>query len=345
VSAAWADRLITVDQLIADASDGVGEAARALHHRQIQDWPRLAEASTALDAVRIRELKVGERNVLLQWNPGRRASTTARVDTESRRRRPCFLCDHNLPPEQKGVAFGANLILMANPAPILPLHYTVVHRRHIPQALAPVLADAIRLSLACAGVMTVFYNGPRCGASAPDHLHLQAAASGRMPDERELTCRLAGRGRAPVGRVLVQRPGLGAWCNRESSRTVLIFSGSVDNVEKGLRAAVDTLVELDDRGEEPPLNLLLWAEGTLVTAMLYARGAHRPSCYFAEGADRCLVSPGAIDMAGLVITVRREDFQRLDESLIGQIYRETSLDPGLANELEKRLCQRLKAVQ
>ncbi len=199
MSGAWADRLVTIDQLVGTGRAGVGEAARALHRRQVEQWPRLADASAALAAARTRELRVGERTLRLQWNPGRRVSTTARVDATSVGRRPCFLCEHNLPPEQQGVALGNELIMLANPAPILPLHFTVVHTRHVPQALSPVLADAIRLAVACAGVMTVSYNGPRCGASAPDHLHLQTVASGRLPDEVELTRRLAGRGSTAVG--------------------------------------------------------------------------------------------------------------------------------------------------
>jgi hypothetical protein len=340
----WAEHLIEAadPQLGGHAGHAeLGEVLRSLHAWQIARWPRLADAMAALDEVHTRELTVGGRKVVVQWNPGRRASTTARVDSEGLRERACFLCVHNLPVEQKGIAVGPDLVVLANPAPILPLHYTIVHRRHAEQALLPVLHSAISLAGAVGGCLTVLYNGPKCGASAPDHLHLQAVAVGEMPDEREFIFRLPGR-EPRAARTLVRRPDLLARCNRASFRTLLVLAGTAAAVERGLRIAVGVLEELHDTGEEPPMNLLIHAEGELVRALLYARGAHRPACYYAAEAEQCLVSPGAIDMAGLVITVRREDFERIDAELIESIYRETSLDAVQADRLEQLLEERLR---
>jgi len=318
-----------------------GEALRRFHAWQAACWPRLAEALVGLRAIETREIEMGDRPVSLQWNPGRVTSTTANVDKRAVEARPCFLCPGSLPPEEKGVAFGEDLIFLANPAPIVPLHLVVAHRGHVPQRIGPALRPVIEAAQAAQGVLTVFYNGPRCGASAPDHLHLQAVETGSCPDERIVTCRLAGCGREPVGRVLVKRPGLHIWSNRGAARTMVVMRGLADAVERGLRVAIDGLAELNGGGEEPPLNLLVSAEGVLVTALLYPRGAHRPACYFADGADQCLVSPGALDMAGLVITVRRQDYERIGPEWMEQIYRETAIEPALADRLERLLEQRL----
>ena len=335
----WTPHLAPAEIIDGSRLDGV--ALRRFHAWQAQGWPRLGQALTELDGIETRELPMGDRPVQLQWNPGRVTSTTARVDKRGVEARPCFLCPDSLPPEEQGVAFGRDLVFLANPAPIVPLHLVIAHRDHRPQAIDGALQLAIEAARAAEGVLTVFYNGPRCGASAPDHLHLQAVESGSCPDERIVTCRLAGCGREPVGRELVKRSGLQVWSNRGSARTLVVMRGLAESVERGLRLAIDGLALLNEGAQEPPLNLLLSAEGLLVTALLYPRGAHRPACYFAEGEQRCLVSPGALDMAGLVITVRRRDYERIDPQMMERIYQETSIDGARADQLERLLEQRL----
>ncbi len=337
---AWAPHLAAADDR-REMGDGprraLGEVVPGFVSWQARRWPRLARALDDLEAVRTRDVRVGGRTVTLQWNPGRAASTTARVEAGAVAARPCFLCPRNLPPEERGLAHGDDLVLLANPAPVAPLHLVASHRDHVPQALEPVLRPALELARATAGVLTVFYNGPRCGASAPDHLHLQALSAGSTPDERSVTCRLAGCGREPVGRELVRRPGLHGWLDDGSSRCLVVLQGLLDPVDAALRDVLEELGRLDDGTSEPPLNLLLSAEGVLLTALLYPRGAHRPACYHAEGAARRLISPGAVDMAGLVIAVRREDFEALGAADLARIFEETALDRERTAALERAL--------
>jgi len=315
----------------------LGGDLRAFHAWQAQRWPLLAQAEAALAGVKTRELRVGDRPITVQWNPGRLRNTTARVDDRGVRQRPCFLCSVNMPAEEWGVPFGEDLVIIANPAPILPLHLVVAHRAHRPQRLAPLLDDAVALAMATAGTLCVFYNGPRCGASAPDHAHLQAVEAGQLPEERQITCRLAGCGRAPVGELLLQRKVLRVWRAVDAGRTLLVLHGLAPQVTAAIRDVVDALAADASDGDEPPLNLLLGAEGVLLTAQLYSRGAHRPACFFAEGAGQRLVSPGALDMAGLVVTVREQDFRALDDGAMTQIYRETSLPVADEQRLVARL--------
>lgn len=323
-----------------DQRRDLGDDLRAFHAWQAERWPRLAEAAGQLDAVQTRPLRVGDRDVTVQWNPGRVQSTTARVDDRGVAARACFLCGENMPDEEWGVPFGDALVILANPAPILPLHLVIAHREHRPQRLRPMLDDAVALAMASAGTLTVFYNGPRCGASAPDHAHLQAVESGHLPEERIVTCRLGGCGREPVGDVLVQRDGLRAWRARGAGRSIVVMNGLAAEVTAALRDAEDVLADVLGGDEEPPINLLLSAEGVLLTAQLYPRGAHRPACYFADGPQQRLVSPGALDMAGLVVTVREQDFRALDDGTIAGIYRETTLAPEAEERLLAGLAER-----
>jgi len=342
---AWQPKILSpimapdVDHALAKRDMGV--ALRAFHAWQAQAWPRLGEALDGLGAVRTREVPLGGRPVTVQWNPGRRASTTAKVDDASLRARRCFLCPDNLPAEEVGIPWGDDLVVLANPAPIGPLHLVLAHREHAPQRLDEVLPRAIAFARATSGHLTVLYNGPTCGASAPDHLHLQAIEAGFTVDERIVTCRLAGCGREPVGRCLVARSGLYAWFNLESARSLFVFRGTAEHVERGIRTALDVMDEQCPGEVEPPVNLLLSAEGILVTAWLYPRGAHRPACYSAEGDEKILISPGALDMAGTIITIREEDFQRVDRQILETIFAETSLAAvpaeAIAHELERRL--------
>jgi len=319
-----------------------GLALRRFHAWQAGTWPRLATSLDGLNAVRTRDVSLGGRNLTVQWNPGRRASTTARVDAASLQSRACFLCPDNLPVEEVGVPFGEDLVILANPAPIAPLHLVAAHRDHTAQALDGVLGGALDLAVAAAGHLMVFYNGPTCGASAPDHLHLQAIEVGSTVDERIITCRLAGCGREPVGRVVVQRPGLHAWFSLESERCLFVFRGLAEGVEDGVRAVMEAMDDVLQCDAEPPVNLLMSAEGKLVTALLYPRGGHRPACYTAEGDEQILISPGALDMAGLIITIREEDYRRVDADLMTTIFGETSLPAEPSEAIAAALEQRLR---
>lgn len=278
---------------------------------QAARWPRLAEARAALAGMRTRELRAGSRRVLVQFNPARAVSTTAAVDPGSVAARPCFLCPGALPPEERGLAFGDDWVLLANPAPILPDHLVLAHRAHRPQAVGDALGALVDLAAAAEGRLAVIYNGPACGASAPDHLHLQAVAAGLLPEE-EAGWRAA--------------EGAPAWAIAEPGRGILGFAGRPDAVRGALAEAVAVLGE----GGEPRLNLLATARGGRVLALLFPRAAHRPACFWAPEPGRRMVSPGALDMAGALVTVREQDFLRLDEAAVAEIYREVTLPPERA---------------
>ena len=145
----------------------------------------LADAYESLDSVKVREIHCDGFSTLLQFNPKRIVSTSANVDDKSVRERKCFLCLENLPEEQKGVLYRDEFLILCNPAPIFPRHFTISTVRHTPQEIGKFIGTLLSLAKELSPEFTVFYNGPRCGASAPDHMHFQASPSWSIPVERD----------------------------------------------------------------------------------------------------------------------------------------------------------------
>lgn len=306
--------------------DGRGETpalsdlAAGLLKRQKADWPDLSEGYAALGAVRIREIRGDGWGVHVQFNPRRIVSTGAGVDPGTIRRRPCFLCPENLPPEQQAIAYRDDYLVLCNPMPIFPGHLTIAQRRHLPQSLRENVPAFLRLAADFGPGTTLFYNGPRAGASAPDHLHFQAAPAGLMPVEHEiLDPRKRARSRRRAGATLTGMAGLG--------RGVLVIEGREEEAAAAMAGElIEALGRFTSSAGEPPLNLLCRCTGEGWRLILFPRRKHRPEAYFREGVGRLLISPGAADMGGVVITAREEDFLALTPDLVSGIFREVAFD-------------------
>jgi hypothetical protein len=310
----------------------LAELARSLLAAQKEAWPALREGHEALAMARVRTLRCDGWGVQVQFNPRRIASSAAPLDAEFLRRRPCFLCLQNLPSPQQAVLYRDEWLVLGNPAPIFPGHLTIAHQRHLPQSLAGRFHFCLQLAEDFGPGMTVFYNGPQCGASAPDHLHLQAAPSGLMPVERELPAASgcgAGNGASDV--TIRAVAGLG--------RGLLVIEGrDGGRVAAAAAKALAAIGEMTGAGGEPPLNLLCTSvEGGGWRLILFPRRRHRPAAYFREGADRLLISPGAVDLGGILITPREEDFLKLTPALVAGIYREVAFDGTAMDSLMARL--------
>ncbi len=294
--------------------------AAGLLDGQKKTWPGLAEGYASLEALRTREIEGGGWRVKVQFNPRRIVSSGARVDPESIRRRPCFLCPENLPPEQRGILYRDAYLILCNPAPIVPGHLTIAHLRHFPQSLWENREMLLRLAVDFGPRMAVFYNGPQAGASAPDHLHFQALPVGFLPVEREI---LAPGNLARVG----ERDGAVLWRSVGLGRGIIVIEGTG---AKGVAAALGEVVAALGRsapsGEEPLMNLFCTHTGVGWRLMIFPRRKHRPDAYFREGEERLLVSPGAVDMAGLIVTPREEDYQAMNPALVQGIFREVAYD-------------------
>jgi diadenosine tetraphosphate (Ap4A) HIT family hydrolase len=283
-------------------------------------WPFLRDAYAAQDSAQIREISANGFSVKLQFNPRRIISSAAAVDPASISRRPCFLCVENLPEAQKGILYRQTYLILCNPAPIFSQHYVVSNRRHIPQSIEKNMDAFLLLAKDFGPGFTVFYNGPRCGASAPDHLHFHAVPSDMMPIEKEI--------REDRNKILIRRlNGMSILTLMSLSRPIIIVEGKeLRSVETALRMAVTAMQEALPAPDEPMMNLLCAYDGTQWQVLIIPRRKHRPDAYYREGDERILISPGMVDMGGLIITPVEKDFNAIDAEQIGNIFKEVSMD-------------------
>lgn len=275
----------------------------------------------------------------VQYNPSRIVSTGAKVDKKTLAARPCFLCDRNRPQAQKAMPVLGTLQILVNPYPILPRHLTLPTRRHVPQTFAQFIPLIGRLAMEL-GDSIIFYNGANCGASAPDHAHLQAGARGIVPIERNWkfyqshllpiiseseTYSATGKNDSPSDST----QGI-SLLKDYACPVFVVQASSPDGLEHLLKHLWDALPTKPSQSE-PDANVIVWRQETAqgapatLTALVFVRRKHRPDCYFSTGRAQCMVSPGAIDMGGLLITPRQEDFERVSPRMAQSILREVAI--------------------
>jgi hypothetical protein len=307
--------------------------------QQRQNWALLAQGEASFAKIVSRSIEDGGSTVIVQSNPGRRVSTGAKVDPKSVAARPCFLCEKNLPTEERGVAFGEDLVIFANPFPIVADHLSIVSRAHVPQQIAGRVEEMFALARGLGPEMMVIYNGPACGASAPDHFHFQAGASRVLPITRDLARvltgwqaeRAASRRRAETGaRIHSERiPSDRCVALEAFGRRALVFRGSdARALALGVGRAISSLGRVLEKSEEPMINIVASFERDQLTAYLFPREKHRPACFFATGEDQILWSPGALDMAGIAVIADPDHYDRVTSGVARAVYEEVSVSAG-----------------
>jgi hypothetical protein len=301
-----------------------------LFAQQIFNWQEFAVAHMAMKGAWIREITSGPHTLLVQFNQGRTVSATAALDEETVRNRPCFLCHHRLPAAQKGVLYRQTFLILVNPHPIFSPHYTVVHVQHVPQELEGYIGGLLALARDLGPAFTVFYNGPRCGASAPDHHHFQVCPAGMMPVEKAWD---------EVEREVMRTEGdLSFGVMRLPGRSALFMEGSsADDLAAFVKRVAGAMREVLGSAEEPMLNLVCTEQDGRLRLIIFPRRKHRPDAYFREGEGSVLVTPGAVEMGGVLITVREEDFLKMNASLAGEIYGEVSHPDGIIDAIVGRI--------
>lgn len=259
------------------------EEMKSLFDRAMRGWTEVSSRYEALADANRRIIDVDGCNIAVVLNPSRAVSTVAKVDDETIKTRPCFLCPAHQPAEQEALLWQGYKI-QVNPFPIFSrLHFTISSRRHEPQLLAPHFADMITLARLLPGFV-VFYNGAGAGASAPDHFHFQAGPAAELP-----------------------------LCNSTHWLAGERFHLSPESESSEL---ADVIIEAE---RQCPVNLLCWAdEQGNVTLHLFRRKCHRPACY-GTGEGQLLISPGSIDLAGLVTTIRPSDLSALTPAILRDI--------------------------
>ena len=303
------------------AGPGIAALSRALLDQQKETWELLRNGYRSLDTVRTREFAFDDAVIRIQFNPGRLTSSSAKVDEKSIKERKCFLCVQHLPPDQRGLAYGDGYIILCNPFPITPEHFTIPRLTHIPQRIEGTLDVLLDLARDMSPLYTVFYNGPKCGASAPDHMHFQAGTRGFMPIETEFPrlCEL-------FGTVIAAQEGFRAVAVSGPLRRFLALEGSGrDLIAAGFLRYLRVLREKTGETEEPMVNVLGSYQDGAWRLLVVPRTRHRPSFFFAEGEKRLLISPAAVDVGGVSVTPLEEDFRKITREHIVQMFEEVLL--------------------
>ena len=300
-------------------------------NRQLEKWDDARNRYHELRNVRTRELAMGASSIQVQWNPARMVSTGASIDKKAIAERPCFLCEANRPKEQTKKSVDNHFDLLVNPYPILPTHFTIPSVKHEPQRIRDIYSEIHKLLDEYPELM-VFYNGPKCGASAPDHAHLQAGTSGRLPLQmswqrlsRNLTLLISLNDDENISLI-----------DEYPCPALLIRSHTPYGDEQLFLRLYDALPMLDD-DTEPMMNIVSWRCDDEYLSVVFPRGKHRPDCYYAQGNDQYIISPGALDMAGLIITPRQEDFERLTPEKALSILNEVSLPKEQLQQVIEKL--------
>ena len=279
---------------------------------QLNEWPLARDNYQALGKTEKRTLQLGDLTIGIQHNPARIVSTGAKTDARTLAERPCFLCSKNRPPQQRGLDIAENWELLLNPYPIFPSHFTVVSKTHQPQEGFPL--DMVIMAEKMPG-HTVFFNGKRAGASCPDHLHCQAVKTHELP----------------LMRLIEERhsPEAGRTATHKDLHLDVPFAFKSIIITPDLEGMA-TLAEVEDiigkkYIDEGRLNAFVWIDKNgLLRICAIARGAHRPSCYGRDEGQH-LISPGSIDMAGVLIAPLKKDYDSLSEEDVRNIYRECSV--------------------
>ena len=332
----YKDRLRTMElkarqQMLQGKADIMEDSSISrFFNRQLEMWEDARHRFRDLKHVEVRQLSD---QLKVQFNPARIVSTGAKIDKHTLGERPCFLCERNRPKEQMTKLIDDHFQLLVNPFPILPVHFTIPATKHQPQSIYRHYGEMHRL-LSLHSELMVFYNGPKCGASAPDHLHFQAGTSGVLPLQTNWQ---------RLSRSLTDVISL----NDEEKISVLsdflvpafvIISKSEDSDEELFHRLYRSMPMRGDESE-PMMNIIAWRKGDEFISIVIPREKHRPDAYFAEGEAQMMVSPGALDMAGLIITPREEDFSKINLDKATALLREC----GISAEKMEAIVSNLKA--
>lgn len=286
---------------------------------QLAAWPLARDNYRALERVEVKDFTVGGMPVKVQFNPARAVSSGAKVDAASVAARPCFLCAANRPPQQESLDFEGRYEVLVNPFPIFPRHLTIPDRSHTEQLISGRIADMMQLALELE-TYTIFYNGPRCGASAPDHMHFQGGNS----DFLTLASAIE------ASDLSFLKNSGGATLSLAAALPVRCFVIDADSPAAGaaMFARLYEALPVPEGEKEPMMNILCTARGGegRTRLIVVPRRRHRPSCYGTEGDGCIMLSPASVDMGGVFITPRRADFDKITPDMLRSILDEVCLD-------------------
>lgn len=309
----------------------INSSLQIFFNQQLEKWDEVRKRYNELSKTETRELTEGNFTIKIQWNPARMVSTGAKLDAKTLAKRPCFLCQKNRPQQQIKISIG-NYEILVNPFPIMPNHFTIPSLEHTPQSVLNSYGMMHELLQEYQELM-VFYNGPQCGASAPDHSHLQAGNNGLLPLQsawKQLS--------EDLTEIVKLNEEEGIYIiNKYPCSALLIKSRTKENDEKLFKQLYNSLIILSVDNQEPPMNIVAWRKDEQYFAVVFPRSKRRPDCFNAQGDQQYMITPGALEMSGLMVTPRQEDFKRITSEKAFDILREVSIDKNILLKVVEHL--------
>ena len=315
---------------------------------QLSRWSLACDNFRALKNVRVREVDASGLTVKLQFNPARMISSAAKLSKEDIAKRRCFLCRENRPPEQIMIKFegrkGKKYHILVNPYPIFPDHLVIAADRHTDQSILRRYVDMLDLAGKYDGY-TFFYNGPRSGASAPDHHHFQAAPKGLIPLVNDVDDLISRMGEdespdAPLKEIVTSGDAVLYHYQRFTTGVYVISSQTSKSAAKVFYRLLDC-AETPEGDTEPMFNLFSYRVNGEYRSVVVFRSRHRSHHYFSDGPDHLTMSPGCADMGGVFIVPVEAEYEKMTPELLGEMIAEVSI----TKDEEERINHRLTRVQ
>lgn len=314
-------KVIIYDSMINDLvkANRYGDAAIKLNLLQKKEWKILSDNYSALKNLKQKSVWINGYKIHFQFNPKRLLSSTADVSDKTIKDRKCFLCVNNLPKEQKGILIDDKFILLCNPFPIFNHHFTIASTEHQPQLINDHFLDLLSLAKKMKDQFAVFYNGPKCGASAPDHLHFQTVKKKYLPIFNQLKLI-----KNKFSDFHKSQPNISVHSIDDGLRKfILLQSLNAQMIKNYFNKIYTALNKNDDEQSEPMLNILsTYNENTGWNVLVFLRAQHRSSHYFKRGDNKILISPASVDLGGVCIFPREEDYFRINTKFIREIFSE-----------------------
>lgn len=309
-------------------------AAKALMQTQKVHWEQCKNGYATLASVKTKVFQFNNFSIKVQFNPGRMISTSAKVDEQSINDRKCFLCKENLPQEQQSVDYKDDFLILVNPFPIFPEHFTLPSIHHTKQDIENSFFVFLYFCRDLNPDFSVFYNGPKCGASAPDHLHFQAGTKYFMPIDLEYE-----QLKKKFGEELIKIKSLHVFAIDDGLRKMISFEGnSTPEIEEVFQIFYSSFKKITGQDEEPMMNIIGSYQNKKWRVIIFLRKKHRPDAFFEEDQEkRILLSPAAVDIGGVCITPREKDFETITQEKLKEIFTEVFFDESFFLRFKKKL--------
>ena len=314
------------------------ELASEMLYQQKSEWKQLADNYSSLRKIKVHAFNYDGFELKIQFNPERKASIAAKIDEESIKERACFLCKENRPKVQREISYNENFSLLCNPFPVFPEHFTFTYKRHSHQKISGNFDTFLCVSKDLAKKYTVMYNGPRAGASAPDHAHFQVGTKYYMPIDNEFQLL-----KNKYGEVLKYTGDLTiTGINDGIRKYIAIESADKELIKMAFQSLYAVYENIANEKEEPRMNIIgLYEMEAGWRIIIFPRSKHRPSHYYAKEDKRILISPATVDMGGVCVTFLEDDFNKVNKDNLAEILREVSLGQKEFDNFKSALAREL----